>query len=65
MNKGVPVEWISLIKNTMVRIAPEFTMKRQIDDYFEKYYNKLWREAKNLLTTILKRQKIWLPGRRQ
>jgi glycogen phosphorylase/synthase len=40
-DKGVPQEWVSLIKNTMVKIAPEFTMKRQIDDYYEKYYNKL------------------------
>jgi phosphorylase/glycogen(starch) synthase len=39
--QGVPVEWISHIKNTMVKIAPEFTMKRMIDDYFEKYYSKL------------------------
>jgi phosphorylase/glycogen(starch) synthase len=46
--QGVPVEWISHIKNTMVRIAPEFTMKRQIDDYFEKYYFKLWERSKRL-----------------
>ena len=39
--KGVPVEWISHIKNTMVKIAPEFTMRRMIDDYYEKYYTKL------------------------
>jgi phosphorylase/glycogen(starch) synthase len=39
--QGVPVEWISHIKNTMVKIAPEFTMKRMIDDYFDKYYSKL------------------------
>jgi glycogen phosphorylase/synthase len=39
--KGVPVEWISYIKNTMVRVAPEFTMKRMLDDYYEKYYTKL------------------------
>jgi hypothetical protein len=25
----------------MVKVAPEFTMKRMIDDYFEKYYSKL------------------------
>jgi glycogen phosphorylase/synthase len=48
--QGVPVEWISHIKNTMVRIAPEFTMKRQIDDYFEKYYIKLWERSKRLNT---------------
>jgi hypothetical protein len=46
--QGVPVEWISHIKNTMVRIAPEFTMKRQIDDYFEKYYFKLWERSKKM-----------------
>jgi glucan phosphorylase len=39
--EGVPVEWMSLVKNTMVKIAPEFTMKRMIDDYYEKYYSKL------------------------
>ncbi|MDR2886453.1 MAG: alpha-glucan family phosphorylase [Bacteroidales bacterium] len=39
--QGVPAEWISMVKNTMVRVAPEFTMKRQIDDYYAKYYNKL------------------------
>ena len=46
--QGVPVEWVSHIKNTMVRIAPEFTMKRQIDDYFEKYYMKLWERSSRL-----------------
>jgi phosphorylase/glycogen(starch) synthase len=40
-DQGVPVEWMSLVKNTMVKIAPEFTMKRMIDDYYEKYYTKL------------------------
>jgi glucan phosphorylase len=39
--QGVPAEWISYIKNTMVRVAPEFTMKRMLDDYYEKYYTKL------------------------
>ncbi|HEX2968280.1 MAG TPA: alpha-glucan family phosphorylase [Bacteroidales bacterium] len=40
-DSGVPHEWVSLVKNTMVKIAPEFTMKRQIDDYYGKYYGKL------------------------
>jgi phosphorylase/glycogen(starch) synthase len=39
--QGIPVEWISLVKNTMVKIAPEFTMRRQLDDYYERYYTKL------------------------
>jgi phosphorylase/glycogen(starch) synthase len=44
-DQGIPSEWVSHIKNTMVRIAPEFTMKRQIDDYFEKYYYKMWERS--------------------
>jgi len=46
---GVPVEWVSHIKNTMVKIAPEFTMKRMIDDYFEQYYEKLWKRNRYLV----------------
>jgi glucan phosphorylase len=48
--QNIPSEWISLIKNTMVKIAPEFTMKRMIDDYFEKYYNKLFKRNKYLIS---------------
>jgi glucan phosphorylase len=46
--QGIPVEWISYIKNTMVKIAPEFTMKRMLDDYINKYYMKLWGRNKYL-----------------
>lgn len=47
-DNGVPVEWISLIKNTMVKIAPEFTMKRMLDDYSDKFYKRLWQRNKYL-----------------
>ena len=47
-DKGVPVEWISHIKNTMVKVAPEFTMKRQLDDYYDKYYSRLYERNKYL-----------------
>jgi len=46
----VPVEWVSLVKNTMVKIAPEFTMKRMIDDYSEKYYMPLWKRSRIVIT---------------
>jgi glycogen phosphorylase/synthase len=46
---NIPVEWISLIKNTMVRIAPEFTMKRMIDDYLEKFYQPLWNRNRRII----------------
>ena len=39
--KGVPHEWVSVIKKSIGHIAPNFTMKRQLDDYYERYYNKL------------------------
>lgn len=38
---GVPCEWIQYIKNDMMQIAPSYTMKRMLDDYFRQYYNKL------------------------
>ena len=46
--ENVPTEWMSFVKNTMVKIAPEFTMKRQLDDYRERYYNKLFNRSKYL-----------------
>lgn len=38
---GVPHTWVKYVKNTISGIAPHFTMKRQLDDYFDRYYNKL------------------------
>lgn len=38
---GVPVEWVKFIKNSISNIAPEFTMKRMLDDYKERFYTKL------------------------
>ena len=38
--KGYSEGWIKTIKNSIAQIAPHYTMKRQLDDYFEKFYNK-------------------------
>ena len=40
-SKGYSPEWVQYIKNSMSQIAPDYTMKRMIDDYFGKFYNKL------------------------
>jgi starch phosphorylase len=40
-SKGYSPEWIQYIKNSVTKITPRFTMKRMMDDYFEKFYNKL------------------------
>jgi len=39
--QDVPHEWISYIKKSIAEIAPEFTTKRMIDDYKNRYYSKL------------------------
>ena len=39
--QGIPREWTSYIKNTMVKVAPQFTTKRMLNDYLNKYYVKL------------------------
>ncbi|WP_281644125.1 glycosyltransferase family 1 protein [Bacteroides zoogleoformans] len=38
--KGYSEGWVKTIKNSIARIAPHYTMKRQLDDYFSKFYNK-------------------------
>jgi hypothetical protein len=38
---GIPAEWVNYIKNSLSEIAPHYTMKRMLDDYYEKYYGKL------------------------
>ena len=39
--KGISKGWCKVIKNSIAQIAPHYTMKRQLDDYYEKFYNKL------------------------
>lgn len=41
-------EWIQYIKNSIAKIAPHYTMKRQLDDYYNKFYNKLSARGKLL-----------------
>jgi len=40
-SKGYSPEWVQYIKNSMSQIAPDYTMKRMMDDYFDRFYNKL------------------------
>ena len=32
--------WVKVIKNSIAQIAPHYTMKRQLDDYYSKFYCK-------------------------
>ena len=38
---GIPPLWVEKMKNNFAKIAPHFNMKRQLDDYYSKYYQKL------------------------
>lgn len=38
--KGYSEGWIKVIKNSIAQIAPHYTMKRQLDDYYDKFYCK-------------------------
>jgi starch phosphorylase len=38
--KGFSEGWVKTIKNSIAQIAPHYTMKRQLDDYYSKFYTK-------------------------
>ena len=39
--KGFSTGWVKVIKNSIAQIAPHYTMKRQLDDYYNRFYNPL------------------------
>jgi glycogen phosphorylase/synthase len=41
----LPVKWISYIRNTISRVAPYFTMKRMIEDYYSRFYNRMFERS--------------------
>ena len=41
-------KWIRCIKNSIAQIAPHYTMKRQLDDYYDKFYNRLGQRFRQL-----------------
>ena len=45
---GLSKGWVKVIKNSIAQIAPHYTMKRQLDDYYEKFYNKQAKRFKAL-----------------
>jgi Glucan phosphorylase len=47
-SKGYSPEWIQYIKNSIAQIAPDYTMKRMLDDYIERFYKKLATRSQNL-----------------
>jgi len=46
---GLPVEWIKIIKNTIAKVAANFTTNRMITDYVEKFYVPLATRNKTIV----------------
>lgn len=39
--KGYSEGWVKTVKNSIAQIAPHYTMKRQLDDYYQRFYDPL------------------------
>ena len=46
--KGYSEGWIKVVKNSIAQIASHYTMKRQLDDYYSKFYCKLAKRFQTL-----------------
>ena len=46
--EDIPAEWVEMIRNTIARVAPEFTMNRMLRDYIDRFYMKLFARSKIL-----------------
>lgn len=45
---GISEGWVATMKNSIAQIAPHYTMKRQLDDYYSKFYTKMAKRNKYL-----------------
>ena len=46
--EGIPTDWVRMMKDCFAKISPHYTMKRQLDDYYDKFYHKLERRTDTL-----------------
>ena len=53
-SKGYSPDWIQYIKNSITKIAPDYTMKRMLDHYEERFYHKLATRADHLMSDNFK-----------
>ena len=56
-SKGYSEGWIRTVKNSIAQVAPHYTMKRQLDDYYDRYYSKLAERRKILFADNYKKAK--------
>ncbi len=46
--EGISPRWVQFVKNNIAEIAPEFTMKRMLDDYFHQFYFQMAKRTRLL-----------------
>lgn len=61
----IPEQWVSMIKKNIAEIAPEFTTRRMLEDYYERFYNKLFEKSKSLHEKNFKPAKHLLSWKRK
>ncbi len=62
---GIPKDWVGYIKNIIDEVAPTFTMKRMLDDYYDKFYDKLAARSKVLQADHYAQAKAFVSWRRE
>lgn len=45
---NIPIDWIQYVKKCIAEIAPDYTTKRMIDDYKDRYYEKMFDRVKKI-----------------
>ncbi|WP_329904920.1 alpha-glucan family phosphorylase [Porphyromonas pogonae] len=58
-------DWVQYIKNSMNFIAPHYTMKRMLDDYYSKFYQKLAQRSAKLHENYNEKAKDIINWKRQ
>ena len=48
-SNGYSPQWIKFVKKSIAEIAPHYTTKRMMDDYFDRFYVKLANRSKHLI----------------
>ncbi len=54
---GYSEGWIKTVKNSIAQVAPNYTMKRQLDDYYTRFYGPLATRRKELFANDFKKAK--------
>lgn len=53
----LPRKWISMMKNSMKKLGPEFNTNRMVEEYFDKFYMKSYETRKELMKDDWKKTK--------